>query len=79
MAPNSPTDEDQPGTRLSNLIDAARHSGDRRGYLERRDRALADREFTRIADAIEHGLRTVDPRSEDAAVLERLRDAVRRR
>jgi hypothetical protein len=79
IAPITPTHEDQPGTRLSSLIDAARVSGDRNGYVERRDRALANGAFTRIAAAIEHGLRTVDPRSEDAAILQRMRDAVRRR
>ena len=46
MVPKSPTDTDQPGIRLSRLIDQARDSGDRRGYVERRDRALADREFS---------------------------------
>ena len=78
MAPTSPTDADQPGTRLHTLIDEAR-SRDRKSYQERRDRALADRAFSHIADAIERGLRTIDPRSADAAVLERLRDTVRRR
>ena len=60
------------------LIDEAR-SRDPKSYLEWRDRALADRAFSRVADAIERGLRTIDPRSADAVVLERLRDAVRRR
>ena len=79
MAPTSPTDADQPDTRLSTLIDEARQARDRRDYAKRRDRARAEREFSHIADAIERGLRAVDPRSADAAVLQRLRDAVRNR
>ena len=79
MAPTSPTDADQPNTRLSALIDEARNSRDRRDYLAQRDRALAEREFSHITAAIERALRAVDPRSADAAVLKRLRDAVRNR
>ena len=79
MAPTSPTDADQLDTRLSTLIDEARSSRDRTGYQQRRARARVDREFSHISDAIERGLRTVDPSSADAAVLERLRDAVRSR
>ena len=78
MVPTSPTDEDRPDTRLRSLIDEAR-TRDRTSYVERRDRAKADREFSNIADAIEQGLRTVDPRSADAEMLEQLRDDVRRR
>lgn len=78
MAPTSLTDTEQRGTRLHTLINEAR-SRDAESYLEWRDRALADRAFSRIADAIERGLRTIDSRSADAVVLERLRDAVRRR
>jgi hypothetical protein len=72
-------DTEQPDTRLSTLIDEARNARDRKHYLDRRDRALADREFSHIATAIEEGLRNVDPGSADAAVLKRLRDAVRQR
>jgi hypothetical protein len=79
LAPKSPTDADQPDTRLCSLIAEARRARGQGSSSEQRDRALADREFSQIADAIEHGLRTVDPRSADAAVLERLRDAVRGR
>ena len=79
MAPTSPTDADQPDTRLNTLIDEARRARGRMSSREQLDRALADREFSHIADAIEHGLRTVDPRSADAEVLERLRDALRDR
>jgi hypothetical protein len=78
LAPTSPTDAEQLGTRLHTLIDEAR-CRDSKSYLEWRDRALADRAFSHIAEAIERGLRTIDPRSTDAAVLQRLHDTVRRR
>jgi hypothetical protein len=79
MAPTSPTDAEQPDTRLSTMIDKARRARHRKGYVEWRDRTLAEREFSQIADAIEQGLRTVGPGSADAAVLKRLQDAVRGR
>jgi hypothetical protein len=79
MAPKSPTDMEQPDTRLSTLIDVARNARDRNHYVDRRDRALADRGFSHISTAIEGGLRSVAPGSADAAVLKRLQDAVRQR
>ena len=48
LAPTSPTDADQPDTRLSTLIDEARARGTGATTSERRDRALADREFSHI-------------------------------
>jgi hypothetical protein len=79
MAPKSPTDMEQPDTRLSTLIDEARNARDRKHYVDWRDRALVDREFSHISTAIEEGLRTVVPGSADATVLKRLQDAVRQR
>jgi len=79
MAPKSPTDTEQPDTRLSTLIDEARNARDWKHYVDRRDRALVDREFSHISTAIEDGLRTVEPGSADAAVLKRMQDAVRQR
>jgi hypothetical protein len=79
VAPKSPTDKEQSDTRLSTLIDDARNARDRKHYVDRRDRALVNREFSHISTAIEEGLRSVAPGSADATVLKRLRDAVRQR
>jgi hypothetical protein len=79
MAPKSPTDMEQPDTRLSTLIDVARNARDRKHYVDRRDRALVNREFSHISTAIEEGLRSVAPGSADATVLKRLQHAVRQR
>jgi hypothetical protein len=80
VAPKSLTDDGRPpDTRLSTLIDQARLSTGAEASLEQRNRARADPVFSTIAGAIERGLRTLDPRSSDAAVLERLRDELRSR
>ena len=76
--PNSLTDTAQSAdTRLSTSIERARASRDAESYLEQRDRACADRVFSDIARAIDRGLTTLDPRSPDVALLERLRDELR--
>ena len=54
------------------MIAEARTAAGRR-YVEQRDRAQADREFSDIAVALERGLRTVDLRG-GSEVLEPLRE-----
>jgi hypothetical protein len=80
VTPKSLTDDDRPAdTRLSTLIDHARLSSGAEFSIEQRNRARADPVFSTIAGAIERGLRTLDPRSPDVAVLKRLRDELRSR
>jgi len=80
MEPKSLTEADTPpDRRLRTLIEEARLAGASASSVKHLDRAQADREFSHIAAAIERGLKAVDARSADAAVLKRLRDAVRNR
>ena len=66
-------------TRLSTLIEKARFSRDAEPFPEQRDRARANAVFSDIDNAIDRGLRTLDPRSREVALLERLRDELRSR
>jgi hypothetical protein len=87
VAPKSPTDNGRStDTRLSALIERARfspdpesslHQSDR--VLDQSDRARADPVFSDITDAVERGLRTLDPRSRDIAILKRLRRELKSR
>ena len=80
MVPKSLTDISRSAdTRLSTLIDKARFSRDAETYLEQRDRDRADRVFSEISRAVDRGLKTLDPRSPDVAVLKRLRRELRSR
>ena len=74
MAPKSLMD-----TRLSTLIEKARSSREAEPLPEQGDSVRADAVFSDIAGAIERGLRTLDPRSQEVALLERLRDELRSR
>jgi hypothetical protein len=79
MEPTSLTDaRSRVDTRLSTWIAKARSWTDTE-YRAQRDRAQSDQAFSDVAGAIERGLRAVDPRSPDAELLNRLRDAVRGR
>ena len=80
MVPNSLREISRAAdTRLSTLIDKARFSRDTDSYLKEHDRARADRVFAEISSAVERGLKTVDPRSPDVEVLERLRSELKSR
>ena len=86
MAPKSPTDNGRStDTKLSTLIEEARFSReaepspDQSDRLDQSDRAHAEPVFSEIADAIERGLKTLDSRSRDMAVLKRLRRELRSR
>ncbi|MEO8686614.1 MAG: hypothetical protein ABI611_00155 [Solirubrobacteraceae bacterium] len=61
------------------MIDEARSSRDSESYLRQRDHAKANRLFSDIAAAVERGLRTLDPGSADAAVLEEVDNALKSR
>ena len=74
MAPKSLMD-----TRLSTLIEKARSSRDAEPLPEQSDSVRANAVFSDVVGAIERGLRTLDPRSREAALLERLRDELRSR
>ena len=80
MAPKSPTDNGQSAdTKLSTLIENARFSREAESLPDQSNRARADPVFSEIADAIERGLKTLDSRSRDTAVLKRLRRELRSR
>ena len=86
MAPKSPTDHARSAdTKLSTLIEQARFTREAEPWpnqsdrLDQSDRARADPVFSEIADAIERGLKTLDSRSRDMAVLKRLRRELRSR
>jgi len=86
VAPKSPTDNGRSAdTKLSTLIEKARFareaesSPDQSDRLDQSDRARADPVFSEIAAAIDRGLKTLDSRSRDMAVLERLRRELRSR
>jgi hypothetical protein len=66
-----------PDTRLSTLIEKARSSREGESYLRALDRTRADRVFADIAAAVERGLRSLDPSSADAAVLEEIDNALK--
>ena len=78
MEPSSLTGADtSQDRRLSTLIDEARLAGTFASSIKERERAHADRVFSDISAAVERGLRTLDPRSPEAGVLERLRDGLK--